>query len=132
MNDIEKKEQSYTGEIVDVDGGDFGMGDYVTRDGTDIQFVEEYEPGIMTVVCIVPPSDNWIQRAEVECNLPRRYSRINKHFLEFAKSEHEKLKQRYPDGWPDMLIRERIIEEKTKSSTDQSPACPDTNARTVP
>jgi len=88
-------------ELVLPDPEDFGEGDYVTRDGSDIHFVEKYDDnwGNMRVVCIIAPSTDWTKPGEYEDNLVTKYCRCNRHFLPFAKKEHEKLKKMFPNGW---------------------------------
>lgn len=77
----------------------FTAGDYVTRDGTDIHFVLEHNDDLVKVVCIVSPSQDWTKPGQVEDNLTRRYSRINRHFLRFARNEHDRLKKIFTDGY---------------------------------
>lgn len=58
----------------------FKVGDRVTRDGTDVQFVVDtnasngYPPDIITVICLKAPADGWCKVGEHESNLARRYS----------------------------------------------------------
>lgn len=57
----------------------FHVGDLVTRDGTDIHRVtghngdDQYEPDLITVVCVKAPASGWCEVGDVEDNLPRRY-----------------------------------------------------------
>ncbi len=127
MDNLEKRKQAFIPEIMETDRDKFRAGDYVTRDGDDIHFVEEYDCDLIKVVCIVPPNSDYIAPGEIENNLTRRYFKINKHFLKFAQSEHEILKKRYPDGWPEdkpyMTTRAKIVvanADKIKSPTCQS------------
>lgn len=59
--------------------GKFAVGDYVTRDGSDVQFVRELnEDGSCGFfVCVVAPSSGWCAVGEEEFNLCRRYSRVD-------------------------------------------------------
>ena len=59
--------------------GKFAVGDYVTRDGSDVQLVQSLdEDGFCgTFVCIVAPSSGWCAAGEDEYNLCRRYSRVD-------------------------------------------------------
>ncbi len=103
MDNLEKRKQAFIPEIMDTDRSKFRAGDYVTRDGDDIHYVEKDDDGWsnIKVVCIVPADSGYMAPGETEDNLKRRYFKINKHFLKFARAEHEILKQRYPDGWPE-------------------------------
>lgn len=58
--------------------GNFSVGDYVTRDGSDVQLVKDLtEDGSCgTFVCVLPPTTGWCEAGEEEFNLCRRYSRI--------------------------------------------------------
>lgn len=59
--------------------GGFAVGDYVTRDGSDVQLVKDLtEDGFCgTFVCVVAPSSGWCAVGEDEFNLCRRYSRVD-------------------------------------------------------
>lgn len=61
------------------DAGGFAEGDYVTRDGTDVQLVKDMSEcgDLATFVCVVAPTDGWCEVGEEEVNLCRRYSRVN-------------------------------------------------------
>ena len=85
-------------------GRPINVGDYVTRGSWDIQYVESMNGTFETAdmiraVCIVPPDSDWCKPGEYEDNLRIRYHHINRHYLKFAKAEHEKLKKLFPDGW---------------------------------
>jgi hypothetical protein len=88
-------------EVLNVDPDIFGVGDFVSRDGSDIHYVEGMnEAGdLVDVVCIVAPSSDWTEPGQWESNLFRRYSRINRHLLPFARSEHSRLKEIFTSGW---------------------------------
>jgi hypothetical protein len=75
------------------------IGDYVTRGSWDIQYVEHVDEDCIRVVCIIPPDTDWIRAGQYEDNLTQKYSHINRHYLRFAKAEHEKLKAKFPNGW---------------------------------
>jgi hypothetical protein len=89
------------GEIIERAADDYDTGDYVSRDGTDIHYVEEgnSRASLITAVCIIPPAADWIKAGEVERNIPQRYCRINKHMVQIAKREYEKLKLQFPNGF---------------------------------
>lgn len=87
------------GEISRREDDDFSSGDFVTRNGDDIQFVLHCDNESLTVVCIVPNAKDYWVPGETEFNLKRRYSNINYHFLPFAKSEFERVKQNFPKEW---------------------------------
>lgn len=57
----------------------FAEGDYVTRDGTDVQLVKDMDDDgdTATFVCVVAPKDGWCQVGEEEFNLCRRYNRVS-------------------------------------------------------
>jgi hypothetical protein len=59
--------------------GKFAVGDYVTRDGSDVQLVKDLtDDGFCgTFVCVVAPSSGWCAVGEEECNLCRRYTRVD-------------------------------------------------------
>jgi hypothetical protein len=59
--------------------GRFAVGDYVTRDGSDVQFVKDLtDDGFGgTFVCVVAPSSGWCAVGEDEFNLCRRYSKVD-------------------------------------------------------
>jgi hypothetical protein len=59
--------------------GNFYVGDYVTRDGSDVQFVKDMaDDGFFaTFVCVVAPASGWCAVGEEVPNLCRRYSRID-------------------------------------------------------
>jgi hypothetical protein len=59
--------------------GKFAVGDYVTRDGSDVQLVKDLtDDGFCgTFVCVVAPSSGWCAVGEDEFNLCRRYSRVD-------------------------------------------------------
>ena len=61
------------------DYGKFAVGDYVTRDGSDVQLVKDLDWGgeCGTFVCVVAPADGWCAVGEEEFNLCRRYSRVD-------------------------------------------------------
>ena len=59
--------------------GKFAVGDYVTRDGSDVQLVRDLtDDGFCgTFVCVVAPSSGWCAVGDDESNLCRRYSRVD-------------------------------------------------------
>jgi hypothetical protein len=59
---------------------EIGVGDIVTRDGTDKHLVYGInESGdLLDVVCIKEPSSPWTHIGETESNLTRRYSLLEK------------------------------------------------------
>lgn len=66
--------------LLPIDAYGYLVGDYVTRDGTDIQLVKEIDDfcdTCGTFVCVVAPKDNWCAVGEEEFNLCRRYSKID-------------------------------------------------------
>ncbi len=80
------------------DRNKYGKGDFVTRIGEDIHYVLEYSDQWANghFICIVPDGGDIYNRGEVESNLTRRYSKINKYFLPFAKKELEFIKTLFP------------------------------------
>ena len=98
---LQQRVMPLAGEIERPAPDDFKQGDYVTRDGTDIHYVEKYDSQWRTLraVCIIAPSTDWAKPGEMEDNMIDRYCRCNRHFLTFAKAEHKKLKKLFPDGW---------------------------------
>lgn len=92
-------EHSIEGELLKREPGYFTVGDYVSRDGTDIHYVVELDSDLITVVCIIAPADKWVKPGELEDNLTRRYNLIDKTLIPKAKKAHEMLKLRFPDGW---------------------------------
>ena len=59
--------------------GKFAEGDYVTRDGSDVQFVKDMDEDgyCATFVCVVAPASGWCAVCEDEFNLCSRYSRVD-------------------------------------------------------
>ena len=59
--------------------GKFAVGDYVTRDGSDVQLVKDLdEDGYCgTFVCVVAPTRGWCEVGEEEFNLCDRYHRVD-------------------------------------------------------
>lgn len=57
---------------------DYYVGDYVTRDGTDIHVVVSLTPDKYAgeFRCIKEPKEKWINLNETEYNLARRYQRL--------------------------------------------------------
>lgn len=78
----------------------FQVGDLVTRDGTDVHFIDShngcdiYEPDMLEVVCIIEPENKWIKVGEKESNLARRYQYLDQERNEYALSEAKKLLKR--------------------------------------
>ena len=58
--------------------GKFAVGDYVTRDGSDVQLVNDMaDDGYAgTFVCVVAPYSGWCAVGDDEFNLCQRYSRV--------------------------------------------------------
>jgi len=58
--------------------GKFAVGDYVTRDGSDLQLVEslDWDGYCGTFKCVVAPSSGWCEVGETEFNLCGRYKRV--------------------------------------------------------
>jgi hypothetical protein len=64
--------------------GRYGVGDYVTRDGTDVHLVVDIDEwgDLGTFRCVKEPAPYepgdapWIRLGEDECNLTRRYSPV--------------------------------------------------------
>lgn len=58
--------------------GKFAVGDYVTRDGSDVQIVKDMsDDGFCgTFVCVVAPSSGWCAVGDDEYNLCHRYERV--------------------------------------------------------
>lgn len=59
--------------------GHFAVGDYVTRDGSDVQLVRNLTDGGFcgVFVCVLAPSSGWCAVGDDEFNLCERYSRID-------------------------------------------------------
>lgn len=53
----------------------YGIGDLVTRDGSDVHRVIEEDDGYgcIRVECVVAPKSGWIKVGETELNLAGRY-----------------------------------------------------------
>ena len=58
--------------------GQFAVGDYVTRDGSDVQLVDSLdEDGYCGhFMCVVAPESGWCSVGDLEENLCRRYTRV--------------------------------------------------------
>lgn len=55
---------------------EFDVGDYVTRDGTDVQLVKATNGYTGTFVCVVSPKSKWCEIGDEEDNLCRRYQKL--------------------------------------------------------
>lgn len=53
------------------------VGDYATRDGTDVQLVTRTSAHFADFKCIKAPRTGWIEVGEVEHNMMRRYSPLS-------------------------------------------------------
>lgn len=59
----------------------FAVGDFVTRDGSDVHVVESIDDDdsaydTFTVRCVKAPASGWIDVGETEFNLMRRYRKV--------------------------------------------------------
>lgn len=55
----------------------FQVGDYATRDGTDVQLVTRASAHFADFKCIKAPRTGWTEVGEVEHNMMRRYSPLS-------------------------------------------------------
>lgn len=55
----------------------FQVGDYATRDGSDVQLVERVVSLFADFKCIKAPRTGWTEVGEVEHNMMRRYSPLS-------------------------------------------------------
>jgi len=79
---------------------DLTIGDFVTRDGTDVHFVLSLDSDLVKVVCVVEPNDKWAKPGELENNLTRRYTKIiDADLLVAAKTTYQSLIELHPAGW---------------------------------